>query len=278
MRHSTVRIKPIPVTILAILLLALFWWMLSPLFSNEGNNNWEAFELKGEVKTYLTREYNVENKFGEWVATSPYYDDYWKIYYFDKHGYLQQDELHKKEEFLSKDVYKYANDRVIEMMTYDPPSTLYEVHKFEYFSDDHYERVVYDADGKSVWKMVMKMEENDDLLVRSTLDYTNIVRGFSTHEVNEFTHDDQNRILTRKTVTSRSNEEGQQTEFLEYRYESDDITLTFKQKNGGDLELDTRTECIERDAKGNCLKNLVYDALLSEKEPSKMVVCEIEYH
>lgn len=283
-RSNVGRVKPVPVAILATVIIGLVVWffMGKGISFGKNDNDRSNLKFKGNVKSCTFQTYNVDNKFGEWVPTSLYEgyssDSYGISYLFDKKGFFTETRGLKNGQVYSVDAYEHQDNRVAEITRYEPPNSLDRVIKFNHISDDHLEITSYDDDGKAFWKTVQKSEITKGLLMKYTEENTNLLSGFNSKQVSEYTYDKKDRILTQKTINSRSDEEEASSDFIKFRYDGEDVVISLKQKDGEGFKPYEKTECIERDDFGNCIKELFYDYFISETEPTKILVFDLEYY
>lgn len=277
------RIKPVPVAILGVIILGLIIWMIPSIFPSlsTGKNDWKLFSLEGRVKSYYSQDYEVSRKFGEWTVGIPLKGTYWNSfalsYDFDKDGYCHEERIFKDGKVSSLEKNEHEDGKIVKKTTYEPVGTLKEVSKYNYLTDTHLERTDYSSDGDVSWKEVREWSGKDDLVLETTTTNYNRSGSFWGKRTIKYTYDDDDRMLTEVQHVYDKDETLKEIYTINYSYEGDDVNILKVTKRDGSLEAHQRTECIERDEQGNCVKLLSFELSISSL-PSHVTVRRFEYY
>ena len=209
--------------------------------SNENDRNF--FGLKGNVKSYLERIYEAEQKFSEWENgdIERYGHNRTK---FDKNGnYTEIEYLDNAGTLTTKILPKREKGRIVEEATYNESGELNSVIKINYISDNKFKIESYDEHNKKNGDGVLYRENGKN--IKSV--FSKIEGDIKTEHTTTWEYDKKGNLIVLKGTNER-----------------------------GEIVFYQRHEHIEFDNQGNWIKSLIYEE--DEKNPKNIAIREIEYY
>ena len=201
------------------------------------------FGLKGNVKNYFERLYEVEKKFGKWEMGSMASYGHNRVT-FDENGLYQEFEYYIYDmDLIGKLIPIRENGKVLEEIYYDENGYPKSKTTIKHISKNEVDFESFDSEGKknSYGKTIRKNG--------------NIINQFST--------------------TIRSNVEDEKYTTL-FEYDKDGNLISRKQTNQkGEIVVHLRFEYLEFDEKKNWTKRLIYE---KDDKPENIAIREIEYY